>query len=85
MLNPPIRYCVDDELARHPQYRIARRITVRLNGTPVMRVISYDCVAGTIERYEEDESGHIRINRRTGAPMVETLKGRVSVHWLIHA
>jgi hypothetical protein len=81
MREPPRRYSVADDLRLPAGERIGPRLAVLLNGNVVTRVIAYDCDAGEIERYEEDENGEVRVNRRTGQAMRETLRGNVMACW----
>ena len=59
---------------RHPD---AARIVIRVNGIIQQFVISYDCDAGTVERYERTPDNRF-VMTRDGNVSVELVMGHVT-------
>lgn len=76
MTAPPVRSSVDDP---HIDWSIASRTMIFLDGIEQRQVLSYDCAAGTLERYATGPAGNLII--KGDELRVENLTGVVSVGW----
>lgn len=77
---PPLRNSVA-MCETDADWEVASATEILLNGAVVSQVISYDCEAGTVERYVTDESGRLVLDSAREEALRETLTGTVTARW----
>jgi hypothetical protein len=75
---PPVRQSVH---ANDFDSLIGSQTEVLLDGVPQSTVISYDCEAGTVQRYQTNAEGQVMLDSAWETMLEETLTGTVTVRW----
>lgn len=79
---PPPALSVDD-LTCDEDWEVARRLSISVGGKPQKYVVAYDCEAGWLDHYVEDDRGELVVvgDGDDRHIKVERVHGHVTVEW----